>query len=96
MTVMSIYHEDNVTVGSSNPNLKTTNSSKLLAECILYNCTAFVENVEDKQVVKGNVTEVGLLKYLIEAKFEVESMLRVKTQEGFALYNIPFNSTRKR
>jgi len=78
MTVMSIYHEDKVTVGSINPDLKTTNSSKLLAECVLFNCSAFIENVEDKQVVKGNVTEVGLLKYLIEAKFDVETMIKVK------------------
>lgn len=96
MTVMSIYHEGKVTVGSSNPGLKTTNSSKLLAESVMFNCSAFVESVEAKQHVKGNVTEVGLLRYLIEAKFDVENMLRVKTQEGFALYNIPFNSIRKR
>jgi len=79
MTVMSIYHEDKITVGSSNPDLKNTNSSKLLAECVLFNCSAFVENVEDKKLVKGNVTEVGLLKYLIEAKFDVENLLKVKT-----------------
>ena len=37
-----------------------------------------------------------MLKYLIEAKFEVEALLKVKESEGFLLYNIPFNSIRKR
>lgn len=48
------------------------------------------------KVVKGNVTEVGLLKYLMSSKIDVEGFAEDKEQDGFVQFVIPFNSMRKR
>ena len=40
----------------------------IFTESVIYNSSAFVELVKGKNVPKGNVTEVGLLKYLIDSK----------------------------
>jgi len=42
------------------------------------------------------VTEVGLLKYLMASKVDVEALIRDKEAPGFIEFQIPFNSTRKR
>jgi hypothetical protein len=34
---------------------------------VLFNSTAFVENENGRQVVKGNATEVGLINYFLES-----------------------------
>ena len=61
---------------------------------MLYNCSAYVEFNNGVKVAKGNVTEVGLINYLIASKIDTESILNSK-QESI-LISIPFNSTRKR
>ena len=64
---------------------------------MVFNSTAFVETeASGSKVVKGNVTEVGLLKYLMSSKIDVESFAEDKEQEGFVQFTIPFNSMRKR
>lgn len=42
------------------------------------------------------MTEVGLLKYLMASKVDVEALIRDKEAPGFIEFQIPFNSTRKR
>jgi magnesium-transporting ATPase (P-type) len=42
------------------------------------------------------VTEVGLLKYLLASKLDVEGHSEDKEHEGFVQFVIPFNSMRKR
>mgnify|MGYP000877039609 CR=1 FL=1 len=51
---------------------------------MLFNCSAFVETEKNGlKVVKGNVTEVGLIKYLMSSRVEVESLLDEKNAENF-------------
>ena len=68
----------------------------IFTESVIYNSSAFVELVIGKNVTKGNVTEVGLLKYLIDSKIDVHSYIQNKNKDGFIEFTIPFNSTRKR
>ena len=68
----------------------------IFTESVIYNSSAFVELVKGKNVPKGNVTEVGLLKYLIDSKIDVHSYIQNKNKDGFIEFTIPFNSTRKR
>ena len=95
MTVMALYNEDVVTNGRKHPEYNHLQSSGILAESILFNCSAYIEMVHGKQICKGNVTEVGIINYLMESGFDVEGMLRLKEQWGI-IFNIPFNSNRKR
>jgi magnesium-transporting ATPase (P-type) len=95
MTVMALYNEDTVTNGRRHPEFNTLKSSAIMAESILLNCSAYVEMVHGKQICKGNVTEIGMINYLMESGFDVDSVLKLKEQEGI-LFNIPFNSNRKR
>ena len=55
-----------------------------MTECVLFNSSAFVETeTTGLKVVKGNVTEVGLIKYLMNSKIEVEQVLDCKKQNNF-------------
>jgi hypothetical protein len=68
-----------------------------MTECVLFNSSAFVETeTTGLKVVKGNVTEVGLIKYLMNSKIEVEQVLDCKKQDNFIEFQIPFSSKRKR
>lgn len=73
MTVQALYMSGSTSNGDSNPSLTVNKNSNILAESVLYNSSAFVETEKNGlKVVKGNVTEVGLLKYLIASKIDVE------------------------
>jgi len=51
----------------------------ILAESVVFNSSAFVETEQNGlKVVKGNVTEAGLLKYLIASKVDVEKLISNK------------------
>ena len=64
---------------------------------MLFNCSAFVEHEKSGlNAVKGNVTEVGLIKFLMNSRVDVVSMLDMKKDESFIELQIPFNSHRKR
>jgi len=39
----------------------------------LYNCSAFIENGRE---IKGNVTEIGLIKYLIDSQIDADKILQ--------------------
>ena len=74
MQVMEAYFEDGFFQGNSNPLMQNYGSFELIAESIVYNSTAFIES-GSKDEVSGNVTEVGLIKYLTQSKVNVEKMM---------------------
>jgi len=69
--------------------------ANLIVEGVLYNCSARIE-VDDKGklVTKGNVTEQGLIQFLLVNGVDAAHIIRKK--EGNVLQTIPFNSKRKR
>lgn len=62
----------------------------------MYNCSARIEvnEVTKKFETKGNVTEQGLIKFLMEMNVPAYKVIREK--EDNILEVIPFNSGRKR
>lgn len=55
-----------------------------MGESVIFNSSAHVETEKTGlKVVKGNVTEVGLLKYLMASKVDVESLIEDKNAPGF-------------
>lgn len=97
MTVQSLYMAGQITNGDTNPALQHDQNNQILAQSVVYNSSARVETESNGlKVCKGNVTEVGLYKYLMSSKFDVEDLTEHKDEEGFLEFVIPFNSTRKR
>ena len=77
MTVMTLFAENKTFTSEKIDNLQ---SYKLLSESVIYNCSAYVEKLENgEKVAKGNVTEVGLLNYFTKQGIDVESNLHKKT-----------------
>jgi P-type E1-E2 ATPase len=73
MTVQALYLNGVVTNGDKNIGLVNSKNKNILAESVIYNCSAFVETeTNGAKVVKGNVTEVGLIKYLMSSGIDVE------------------------
>jgi Ca2+ transporting ATPase len=94
MTVKEFYTLDTVYTGRPS-NFNDLFTSKLMAEGVLYNCSARIErNDNGSQEPKGNVTEQGLLRCLME--LGVNCMDPLLKKEQFTLHLIPFNSSRKR
>ena len=76
-------------------NFPSLPSSNLLAEGILFNCSARIEKSEvGVYEVKGNCTEQGIIRYLQDEKIPCHEIIRKK--EDHILQVIPFNSGRKR
>ena len=68
----------------------------MVEECVIYNSTAFQQTKEDgTEEITGNVTEVGLIKYLAASGADVKAAIgrREALEMPFA---IPFSSKRKR
>lgn len=77
MTVMTLFAENKVYTQEPVNSLKSYN---LISECVLNNCSAYVEKLDNgEKVAKGNVTEVGLLNYLTKQGTDVEFGLKNKT-----------------
>ena len=96
MQVMEVYLEDECIQGSSHPNVQGTSSFELLTESIVYNSTAFIEtNDNGSKETTGNVTEVGLIKYLSQSKINSEKMIEQRGHNE-VIFKLPFNSKRKR
>ena len=93
MTVMAHFINNRIALNEPMVESETT---KLIAESICYNCSAFIEAEGDKKVAKGNVTEVGLLNHITRSKMNAEEFLAQKDADGFAEFFIPFSSSRKR
>ena len=94
MTVREFYTMEQVYVGRP-ANFNQLSTADLLAEGVLYNCSARIElNAKNEQQPMGNVTEQGLLRFLMDVKVPCfETLLR---KDEYILQLIPFNSTRKR
>lgn len=70
--------------GDTNPALIHDTNNIILAQSVIFNSSAHVETeANGSKVVKGNVTEVGLLKYLLASKLDVEGHAEDKEHEGF-------------
>lgn len=56
--------------------MQSSNSSELITESIVYNSTAYIEtNDSGIKETTGNVTEVGLIKYLTQSRVNTEKMI---------------------
>jgi hypothetical protein len=65
----------------------------LLSEVVGLNCSAHIETNLGMKTAKGNVSEVGLLNYLMNSGIDVHQIMELKKNVEFV---IPFNSTRKK
>ena len=69
---------------------------------MLYNASAYVGEKVDpatrqtKKTAIGNVTECGLINYLLESGVPCEELISNRKNPGFLIFDIPFNSSRKR
>lgn len=94
MTVKEFYTMDNIFSGRP-ANFNDLATAKLMAEGVVYNCSARIERSDTgSQEPKGNPTEQGLLRCLLE--LGVNCMDPLLKKDDFTLHLIPFNSSRKR
>lgn len=93
MTVKEFYTLDEVYAGRPE-NFNTLKTAELLTQGVLFNCSARIEREEGKYVPKGNCTEQGLIRFLMDVKVPAYEIIREK--ENNILQQIPFNSARKR
>jgi P-type Ca2+ transporter type 2B len=99
MSVQEIYFQDACIQGERNGDLK---ENRTIQECVLYNASAYIQEVEDEEThifakkAIGNVTEVGLITYLMDSGVDCEEMIDNRKVPGFKVFEIPFNSGRKR
>jgi hypothetical protein len=62
-------------------------NQKILAQSVVFNSSAHVETEKSgMKSVKGNVTEVGLLKYLLASKIDVDYLAEQKQEDGFVQF----------
>lgn len=96
MTVKGIYLEGEVQEADSGFDLKTARSLREIVESVVFNVSAgFVyDESTNSERLEGNVTECGMLKYLVSSGVDVKAELAAK--EGKEEWKIPFNSSRKR
>jgi len=93
MTVREFYTMEQVFTDRPS-NFKQLTTSELLAEGVLYNCSARIEKKDGVETCAGNVTEQGLLRFLMDMK--VPCMKTLVEKEKHILHVIPFSSDRKR
>jgi calcium-translocating P-type ATPase len=94
MTVKEFYTMDTVFKGRP-VEFKKLKTAQLMAEGVLYNCSARLEKNEKGELTAvGNVTEQGLLRCLLD--LGVDCMNTLLTKDERILHLIPFNSSRKR
>ncbi len=75
MTVQSAYLQDQILDGEVNPDVMQLQSAATIVQAVIMNCSAFIEPKRDSDgnitgegdVTTGNVTEVGLINYLVKA-----------------------------
>ena len=61
----------------------------------MLNSSAHVEEDRGKLTPKGNVTEVGILNYLIRSRVSLSKLYTIKDAPNATLFNCPFDSFRK-
>jgi len=101
MTVQAFFVNDHVVDGSSYKRISETITGEVIAESVLYNSSAYIGDEDPvthqkKKTPIGNVTECGLIKYLMESGVPCEELIANRKREGFSIFEIPFNSGRKR
>lgn len=93
---MEAYFEDGIVQGSSHSTIANSSSYELITESIIYNSTAYIETTESgTKETRGNVTEVGLFKYLTASKVNSEKIIQQRDKNQ-VLFKLTFNSRRKR
>lgn len=96
MTVKSAYLEGEIMDAEVNDRLASLASSDDVQKAIIFNSTAFIETGDDgKDAYQGNVTEIGLLKYLNISGCPVKDHITEREQQK-PIFTIPFSSARKR
>lgn len=93
MTVREFYTMEQVFTDRP-ANFKQLATAELLAEGVLYNCSARIEKKDGVETPAGNVTEQGLIRFLMDVK--VPCMNILVNKDAHLLHLIPFNSDRKR
>ncbi len=94
MTVKEIFFLDTVHPGRPN-NYKELARSNLMTEGVLFNCSARIEKAENGDIApKGNCTEQGLIRYLMDVGVDAFNLIQEKTDK--ILDVITFSSGRKR
>lgn len=83
MTVAALYVSGESYLGAQNVALNNDLNREALIESVIYNCSAHVETENSKQVVKGNVTEVGLITYLLNSNIKIQEYLSKREKEQF-------------
>ena len=104
MTVRGLWAQDTIFMNGNidNLQLETLASRDLLAQGVLFNCSARVEkDASGKLEARGNCTEQGLINFLLAKKIPAMQLLEQKAQvlssgEDRILASIPFNSKRKK
>jgi len=94
MTVKVVYHEGAVKEGDKQADFMSWGSVAEVSQCVAWNCSAFTERVNNEIKVIGNVTEIGMLKFLMNSGQDIESMIESKKTR--MEMEIPFDSKRKR
>ena len=77
-------------------------SHDVIVQSVLYNSSAYVDTKEDplthqmRKIAIGNVTECGLINYLIGSGVDCEELISHRKNPNFLQFDIPFDSGRKR
>jgi len=77
-------------------------SHDVIVQSVLYNSSAYVDIKEDplthqtRKIAIGNVTECGLINYLICSGVDCEELISHRKNPKFLQFDIPFDSGRKR
>lgn len=90
MTVVKLWANGKV-LDSEVTSAEQITDKTLLAETILFNCSAVIDQ---NGTPKGNCTEVGIITYMLKLGIDAQRMLQAK--EDNIETKIPFNSKRKR
>ena len=77
MSVKQIYLNDQVFQGRPS-NFNSLQSAELLSEGVLFNCSARIELDNGHPTPKGNVTEQGLIRFLMDVGINAQHLLASK------------------
>ena len=79
MSVQSAYLEGEVMDNEVNTRIQSLSSSDDIQKCVIFNSTAFIETAEDgTDKYQGNVTEVGLIKYLTGSGCPTKEQIKMR------------------
>lgn len=71
MTVQAVYHENKVKEGDHQRDFPMSASQELVTQSVLWNCSAFAQKVDGELTTTGNVTEVGMLNFLLKSGVDI-------------------------